>query len=107
MPAGRIGDAVPALGEEEWWRGHIGLGCLWLGGQIAADTFFLRRIAAQAAKVFAGASLDGQGLVAPGGAGAGINAADILENVRFHTGATDFDRFAIVQVRHDKSPRRE
>ena len=82
-PAGRVGNAVPALGQEQGRRGHVGLGSLRLIGQIATKSGLLGGIAAQLAEVLAGPPFNGLGLIAPGGAGARIDAADVLEDVGF------------------------
>jgi hypothetical protein len=50
--------------------------------------------------VLATRTLDADRLVSPGEAGAGVDAAGVLEHVGPVAGALHFDRFAVVQIGH-------
>src|SRR5262249_6526678 len=99
-PAGEVHRAVPALGQQEWWSLGLVLRRPFDGRAVAADAFLLGRVTAQFAEVFAGAFFDPERLIAPRGAGATVDAADILEHVRLRAGTLHFDRFTVVEIGH-------
>src|SRR5262249_18395168 len=75
-PARQVGDAVPALREQEGRTVALFRRLLGAHRDVAADAFFLGSIAAQLAQVLAGPLLDRQRLIAPRRTGAAIDTAD-------------------------------
>jgi hypothetical protein len=75
----------------------------WLGW--AADASLFLGVATQFAEMFAGAFFDGVRLIAPGGTGTTVDAANILEDVRPASRALHLHRFAVSEIGHDKPPR--
>jgi len=110
-PPGQVGRVVPRVGQQQRRAGVALLVAVRrrLRGplrQRAAEAGLLGRVAAQLAEVLAGAALDGGGLVAPGRAGAGVDAAHVLEHVGLDAGALHFDLLAVLQVGHGWAPRK-
>src|SRR5438445_6051790 len=73
-PAGRVAAPVPVLRQKQGRR--LGLGRCLPGRrrQRTTDAGFLHGIAPEFTEMLAGAPLDAQRLISPGGAGTGINA---------------------------------
>ena len=108
-PAGQIDVAVPALGEEQRRSFTRRVGFLdRLLRQGAADASLLGRVAAQFAQVLAGAPFDGHRLVPPRRAGAGIDAADVLQLIGFAARTLNINRntFFYTNLRHNHFPQR-
>ena len=109
-PAGQVGVVRPGLGQKQRRAARLlvalraflrGLGLL---RQRAADPLLLRFVAAELAEVLAGPPLDGDRLVPPRRAGAGIDAARVLQDVRLRGGALHFGRFAVGKIGHGIAP---
>ncbi len=64
------------------------------------QTKFLGSIAAERTEMLAGAPLDGDRLISPGRARAGVDPARILQHIREFAGALNFDRLPIGEIGH-------
>src|SRR5262249_31570270 len=104
-PAGEVLGIVPALGQEQGRPRLLAARCLLVAGagpgrEARADARLFRGIAQESPQVLAGAPLDGDRLVAPGGAGARVDAADILEDIGLRPRALHLDRFTVSEIGH-------
>src|SRR5207253_530121 len=84
-PAGEVLRVVPALGQEQRRAapGVLALGGgRGLGGEDLADPGYLGLVAAQPPEVLARPPLDGDRLVPPRRTGAGVDPADVLQDIR-------------------------
>src|SRR5262249_39286184 len=99
----QIRGIVPALGEQQWWAGVFvvfGFGFDRALRKRATDPGFLSRISSQLPQVLTGALLDGNRLISPGRATAGIDAARVLQHVGLCPRTLHFHGLAVLEVRH-------
>src|SRR5205814_591083 len=110
-PVRQIGGVVPAFGEQQRRSGVFlafvittRLGSDRELRKRTACAGFLGGISAQPAQMFAGALLDGDGLIAPRRATARIDTAGILQNIGLRSRSLHLSCLAVLKIWHKLVP---
>ena len=95
-PAGQVRIVFPGMGEEQLRCGiAVFLGGLWYCRSQRAQPVLFRLFAPVGPQMFARPAFNGYGLISPCRASAGIDSADVLQDVGRPGRAFDFGRFAV------------
>ena len=98
-PVGQVCGVVPGVGQQQRRHRSIRVAAALRFGPLRqglAEPLLLGRLAPQLPQVLARPAFDRQRLISPGGTGAGIDAAQVPQNVRGAPRALDLDRFAVM-----------